>query len=164
MNAEQAQILELLAQCKLELAVLDRSCAEVVGLQSRIATPSDGSAEVILYGYHLHQWYSAAENLLLRIAAHFGNELDPTEWHRGLLERLKLDVPDLRPPVLSGESFEHLNALRGFRHVFRHAYDYTLKWDLMRSNVLRLPAAHQSFTRDARVFLTYLEQLADQTP
>ena len=63
---------------------------------------------------------------------------------------------------MSSEAFDHINAIRGFRHVFRHAYGYTLKWHLMKSNVLRLPAAHHAFTGDISSFLSYLQQLAEE--
>ncbi|MBI4586533.1 MAG: hypothetical protein HY717_21190 [Planctomycetes bacterium] len=163
MNADRARILELIAQFQVDRKALDRSASEIASLRTRCPAPADGSPEIILYGYHLHQWYSAAENLLSRIAHHFGNEIERDEWHKGLLERLKLDVPGLRPPVLSQESFDHLNALRGFRHIFRHAYDYVLRWELMKPNVLRFPAAHQAFLRDLDHFSRFLQQLVSES-
>ncbi len=162
MNVDRAKILEILAQCRADQEALSRSASEISSLRDRAPHPAQGSPEVILYGYYLHQWYCTAENLLLRIASHFGNEIRETEWHKSLLERLKLNVPGLRPPVLSQESFENLQALRGFRHVFRHAYDYVLQWDLMQPNVELLPKAHEVFTKDVDRFLEYLQSLADQ--
>jgi hypothetical protein len=52
-------------------------------------------------------------------------------------------------------------ALRGFRHVFRHAYDYALKWSLMRPNVERLPEAHRKLLVDIEAFLSFLRKLAE---
>ena len=119
MNVDRARVLELLAECEVDRKALGGSAAEIASLAARVPDPQEGSTEVILYGYYLHQWYCAAENLLARIAVTFGNEVERSEWHKGLLERPKLDVPGLRPPVLGQESFEHVNALRGFRHGCR---------------------------------------------
>jgi hypothetical protein len=162
MNADRARILELLAHCQADLTAMEQAAAEVAALRAQTPRPGEGSREVILYGYNLHQWYNAAENALLRIARHFGNEIERTEWHRGLLERLQLEVPGLRPRLIGEASFEHLNALRGFRHVFRHTYGYALKWSLMEPNVERLPAAHQAFTADLNRFFAYLRKLAGE--
>jgi hypothetical protein len=162
MNADQARILELLAQCQVDLKAMEQAAAEVARLRSQAPHPAEGSREVILYGYNLHQWYNAAENALLRIARHFGNEIERTEWHRGLLERLKIEVPGLRPQLIREASFEHLNALRGFRHVFRHTYGYALKWSLMAPNVERLLDAHQACTADLNQFFRYLRGLAGE--
>ena len=37
-----------------------------------------------------------------------------------------IDVPKIRPCVLSEDSFQTLDELRGFRHIFRHSYTYKL--------------------------------------
>lgn len=162
MNAERAPILELLAQCRADMEAMEQAARELAALRSQAPHPVEGSREVILYGYNLHQWYNAAENALLRIARHFGNEIERTEWHRGLLERLKLEVPRLRPRVIREATFEHLNALRGFRHVFRHTYGYALKWALMAPNVERLPDAHRALTEDLDRFFAFLQGLAGE--
>ena len=35
-----------------------------------------------------------------------------------------LDIKGIRPALISEMTFRHLDELRGFRHVFRHAYSY----------------------------------------
>jgi len=37
-----------------------------------------------------------------------------------------LSIEGVRPALLSEGSYKFLNELRGFRHVFRHAYSYGL--------------------------------------
>lgn len=37
-----------------------------------------------------------------------------------------VEIEGVRPPLLSIASYRFLNELRGFRHVFRHAYSYGL--------------------------------------
>ena len=39
---------------------------------------------------------------------------------------MMVEIEDVRPSLLSIASYKFLNELRGFRHVFRHAYSYGL--------------------------------------
>lgn len=48
---------------------------------------------------------------------------DRGRWHRELLEKMFLDIPTLRPPVLPEQLRSILGDLLGFRHLFRHAYE-----------------------------------------
>ena len=50
----------------------------------------------------------------------------PPRYHRELLQRMHLDIPGIRPRLLHTPGYQLLNELRGFRHIFRHAYDYEL--------------------------------------
>ena len=48
------------------------------------------------------------------------------EYHIHLLKRMQVEIEGVRPALLSDSSYKYLNELRGFRHVFRHAYNYGL--------------------------------------
>jgi hypothetical protein len=78
-------------------------------------------------GYWMHNLYSAFEDLFKLVAAYWENNLPVNgEFHVNLLKRMIINIREIRPALLSIESFEYLNELRGFRHVFRHAYSYGL--------------------------------------
>lgn len=77
--------------------------------------------------YKLHNLYSAYEDLFKLVARFFENQIaDISGYHSELLNRMKLQIEGVRPKLLADESFMLLNELRGFRHVFRHAYSYKL--------------------------------------
>jgi hypothetical protein len=82
--------------------------------------------ELIFVAYHLHGLYTAFENIFRNVAAAFENHLDPSGWHRQLLQRMQLDLTPLRPAVIDLEMYERLNQMLGFRHVFRAAYGVNL--------------------------------------
>ena len=63
----------------------------------------------------------------LRVAKHFENSLDEAAWHRELIERMKIDVPGIRPAVISRELEDPLDELRRFRHLYRNLYESKLK-------------------------------------
>ncbi len=66
---------------------------------------------------------------------------------------MQVRIKGIRPPLLSKDSYESLNELRGFRHIFRYAYSYGLDdqrvFDLLRqisskkdnSAILRAPCS-----------------------
>lgn len=78
-------------------------------------------------GYWLHNLYSAYEDLFKLVAGFWENSLSlGGEFHTQLLKRMLLNIKDVRPALLSETGYQILNELRGFRHVFRHAYSYGL--------------------------------------
>lgn len=77
--------------------------------------------------YVLHNLYNAFENSFEHISRAFENQVkDPSQWHKELLGKMFLDLQEIRPPVLTPASKKLLNELRGFRHLFRHSYDFEI--------------------------------------
>lgn len=71
----------------------------------------------------MHNLYSAFEDLFKTVAHHFENHIsDKGGWHKELLQRMAKDIPGVRPAPITAQMREMLEDLRGFRHVFRHAY------------------------------------------
>jgi hypothetical protein len=87
-------------------------------------------AEEVAYegcGHQLCRFYNAFEHAGLRLAKAFENHIDNEEgWHPALLNRLYLEIEGLRPALIPRDLKNALNELRGFRHVFVHAYDLAL--------------------------------------
>lgn len=117
------------------------------------STEPENPEKISHLAYQLHNLYSALEDFFQEVARTFENRLeDPTRYHRELLKRMAMEIPGIRPPVLSPASHALLNELRGFRHVFRHAYDYQLspaKLEALKGKVL---AEWDSVTRDLQIF------------
>jgi hypothetical protein len=85
------------------------------------------SEKTVYLGYLFHNLYCATEDLLKEIARTFENQIeDPAKYHRELLKRMSIEIPGIRPALLSSRSHKILDELRGFRHTFRHAYSYEL--------------------------------------
>jgi hypothetical protein len=87
----------------------------------------DDPAACRIIGSILHDYYVAVENIFKSVARRIdGSLLDGEYWHKELLEQMTLDIPGIRPPVITSKTFVFLNELRGFRHVFRHVYGFSL--------------------------------------
>ena len=110
-------------------------------------------------GYKLHSLYCAFEDLFVIIADFFENTIDDKKYyHRELLRRMKLDIAGIRPSLLSEESYRLLDELRSFRHYFRHAYNYELDVEKLKSLVKVTGNLKDTYLKDFLLFLSKLEE------
>jgi hypothetical protein len=80
--------------------------------------------------HQLSRLYNSFEQAGLRVAKAFENNIDDEKgWHGALLSRLTIDIPGVRPALVPESLKMPLSELRGFRHVFVHAYDLRLDPD-----------------------------------
>jgi hypothetical protein len=75
------------------------------------------------FAFLLHNLYTGYEAYFLRIAKFFENGLPKDDWHKILIDRMCVDVEDLRPRFLLEEDRSAFQELRSFRHLVRHLYD-----------------------------------------
>ena len=115
--------------------------------------------KLIHIAYQLHNLYSAYEDMFKEISLTFENSIERNSgFHKNLLIRMKILIPGIRPNVLSEESYLVLGELMGFRHVFRHAYNYNLtpdKMEILRKKILEKKTSIDS---DINIFKQFLEE------
>ncbi len=147
-NARLIFMTDLAAQMATLRRIAARLDNRVTGLTSEDIVRLESAA------YQIHNVYNAAEDLLKLIATHFENNIsDSARWHSILLQRMMQEIPGIRPPVLSLETFTALNGLRGFRHFFRHAYEVPLNYDQLLVNVNLAQSVLPQLERDIDTFL-----------
>jgi hypothetical protein len=123
MRIEAGAAISLRAVIEHDLASIQRLSESLQTLGNRPSSEHD----VISAGYYLHSLYNALENIFDQISRTFENHVaDASRWHRELLQKMMLDLSPLRPAVLPAALRPLLDDLRGFRHRFRHSYDYPL--------------------------------------
>lgn len=84
----------------------------------------------------LHSFYNGIENVFKRIAEEIDGQLPGGEaWHRELLDAMG-QPGRARPAVISKGLIERLDAYLDFRHFFRHAYIFSLRWERMKGLAL----------------------------
>jgi hypothetical protein len=92
-------------------------------MSSRIEiSKTDDEYEYAALGYTLHNLYTAFESYFFRIAKFFENNLNQSEWHSSLLERMTLDIRGVRPALFDLDFFYRMSELMRFRHLFRNLY------------------------------------------
>lgn len=131
-----------------ELRALDAS-ARTTALNAQVAVA-------------LHHAYGAVEAALARVARALEGSLPQgADWHQQLLHTMTLEIPSVRPRVLSPETAADLRKLLAFRHFFRHAY--AVAWDADQLATLRevALAVGEPLSRDLAALDAFLERTAD---
>lgn len=129
--------------------------------QARTELPPDPYQKDLAYiAYLLHGIYTGWESAMRRIAVTFENRLDPARWHAQLLERMALDLPGIRPPVIEADLRLHLERLRSFRHFFRHSYAVPLRRREIELVLEHYDAAQPEMNDRLPRFLSQVEQMS----
>ena len=131
-------------------------------LQTRVDEGMDTPGQLDSVAYQIHNLYCSIEDLLKLIANAFENRIGTSsEWHRVLLLRLSQPVEGIRPAFLSEDSFDLLNQLRSFRHMFRHAYGTDIKLRQLEPNIDMALQVSKLISEDIKQFLEDLNNSAD---
>ncbi len=102
----------------------------------KCASEAPNEIEIWALAALLHSFYTGIENIFKRIVLESGDALPAGEsWHRELLDAM-LDPGATRAGVISQALRDRLREYLRFRHVFRQAYLFQLRWDKMSSLVL----------------------------
>jgi hypothetical protein len=143
---------------------IQRDLEIIEDLYGSLGSPDlDGSVSpetVIVAAYRLHSLYTAFENIFRNISTAFENHLDPSGWHRQLLQRMRLDLTPLRPAVIDAAAYEKLDELLRFRHVFRTLYGLDLdprRLEVVLGKALELRDLYRSQIEGFLAFLRGLE-------
>ncbi len=118
----------LAVRIQAELEDLERSVwrAERAWRAARRAGP-DQDMFVDSAALNLHGFYAGVERLFEAVAVQLDGSLPKGDaWHRDLLDQMTLDLPGLRPPVISAVVMQTLDEYRRFRHVVRNVYAESL--------------------------------------
>lgn len=92
------------------------------------------------------------------MATYFENNItDTARWHTALLQRMTQEITEIRPALLSGETYKLLNGLRGFRHFFRHAYGAKIEYEQLKINLDKAVNLLPSLATDIERFIQKLE-------
>ena len=105
-------------------------------LIERCAVVPPDDTELSALAAMLHSFYNGFENIFKRVAAELDGGLPSGEfWHRELMDSMTMPIGE-RSAVLSEKLIERLDDYLEFRHFFRHAYTFDLRWDRMKTLVL----------------------------
>jgi len=69
-------------------------------------------------------FYTCIETAFVRISKFFENNVSRERWHKDLLEKMTLDIPGVRPRVLSGNLYLALEEFLRFRHFKRYYFEF----------------------------------------
>lgn len=98
----------------------------VAVIRERLAEPTEGRWAAA--AFEINRIYNIMEKAFERLCESFENHLEKTgRYHDVLIERMTLDLKGIRPSFLPADAVRDVRELKGFRHLFRHAYDVDLE-------------------------------------
>lgn len=122
--------------------------------------PQDTDLYVDSAALNLHDVYSGFERIFRQIAATVdGNMPTGSEWHRELLEQMGLDLPKVRPPVLTADSIQRLDPYLRFRHVVRNVYTFSFDPERIGKLVKELEMVFDQIRQELLAFAAFLEKV-----
>ncbi len=143
-------------QVEAEHEQLRRLLATHEPLVRKCADSEPDAIELSALAAMLHSFYTGIENIFRRVQLELGEELPQGPgWHRQLLHAMTRSGRS-RPPVISSGLEESLRDYLAFRHVFRQAYAFQLKWARMSQLVLRCEATLAWLEKELGAFLDTL--------
>ena len=133
MKPDPAALASLNAIIGHDIAAIERLDLELQRIAASLNSPAPDFRDLAAAAYTFHNLYNALENSFEQISRTFENHVvDQAQWHKELLEKMFLSIPKIRPAVLPPNLRKILHDLRGFRHIFRHSYDFELDAERLR--------------------------------
>ena len=122
-----------------------------------------GRTSAIVVAEVFDDTYTALETLFLRVSQFFENRLAPDRWHSDLLEKMTLEVPGIRQPLIARQTYQHLAELMRFRHFKRHYVEQQYDWDRIDFLAQTYEKVKPLIARDLDDFDRFLIQLAQDS-
>lgn len=119
------------------------------------------TASAIVFSQIFIDYYTCVETFLFRCSQTFENNLEQEKWHKSLLQKMSLDIPNIRPAILSKESFEMLDEFLRFRHFRRYYFNFSYDWDKIDLLSKKYDDLHPYIKEDIQIFKTFLNQLLE---
>src|SRR6266571_4194992 len=108
---------------------------------------------------NLHGFYSGLEKIFEKIAATVdGSVPNAANWHQELLSQMSMEIPEVRPAVISQELRDMLEDYRGFRHVVRNVYTHLLNPEKIELLITKIEPVLEKLTAEINAFATFLQE------
>lgn len=145
-NSLREQVQVELEQLTLHFSTYDR-------LLRKVASAAPDAIELSALAAFLHSFYTGVENIFKRVSVEIDHAPPKGDfWHKRLLDGMTT-ATDQRGPVISLDLAARLKQYLQFRHVFRQAYTFDLRWERMQDLVAGCEATFHQFQRELLSFL-----------
>lgn len=153
----------LAAELRQELENLDRLAEELGPLLPSDPQTKPPAPSVRAIGSIIHDFYNGVEKVFRRVAQEIDEEVPKGEsWHLDLLQRMAIEVPEVRPALISRELAETLSEYLRFRHLFRNVYSFQIRWDRFAHLARGMKETLQQFRSELKSFVSFLQGLPDE--
>ncbi len=108
----------------------------------------------------VESYYTCAETIFFRISQFFENDLSENRWHKDVLDRMRLEIREYRPCVISDTVFNDLYELLRFRHFKRYYFSLAFDWERLDAIVKRATRVHSRLLENLDTFTDFLYSLS----
>lgn len=137
---------KLIKQVKVELEQLSRLVEENNPLISATEKKEPSKFEISALAAFLHSFYTGIENIFGRIYVEVhGTKVTGEAWHKNLLQAM-VEKNEVTSPQISQDLCDSLSEYLTFRHVFRQAYTFDIRWDKMKPLIFRSKAVFKQLS------------------
>jgi len=158
LNKEKIPV--LVVEIKSELAKLEKLVQRLATQQGRVDDEEISESAAL----RLHNFYTGCERIFKLIASEVnGIGSQNPDWHKRLLNQMALEVPGIRPAVISPATRTVLEELLNFRHVIRNIYGFELKPERVEELVVIAIALFPAFAVEIEAFNTFLLDVLKQS-
>jgi len=149
--------LRITKQIRVELELLNFLMKEFHDLVEKCRTQDPTTVENVALAALLHSFYNGIENIFKRVSVEVDGSHPRGEfWHSELLKAMTQATAS-RPAVISEGLRNTLRDYLDFRHRFRHAYPFELKWNRMAPLVLAAENTLKQLEVELEHFLSAIE-------
>jgi hypothetical protein len=107
---------------------------------------------------NIHSFYSGLERVFEKIASAVdSSQPQGINWHKELLNQMAMEIPNVRPAVISEKSRELLEPYRGFRHVVRNVYTYHIMPDKMKPLAKSIRPVFKQVEKELSAFSRFIQ-------
>ena len=140
--------------------VVSRAEGAIIAARKRI---QDQDFYIDSAALSLHDIYAGLERVFQQIATTVDNSVPSgKEWHRDLLRQMNVEIPYLRPTVLSDDTEGALDEFLRFRHVVRNVYAYSFDPEQIERLVKLVRPVFAQVQGELLVFAHFLEQVGGE--
>lgn len=155
------KILILKYQLQDELNELQKHVEYTIELYTEISTSKPSDLEISGLAGHVHSFYNGIENIFQHIAKALDGQVpEGIRYHKELLHRMTLDMPEIRPAVIDKETEDKLLDYLKFRHFYRHSYEFRLDWDQLQPKIDHLKPMFDELNASLQKFFKFLDEVA----
>lgn len=110
----------------------------------------------------LEKYYTTLETCFFRISKFFENNLSRESWHKELLDKMRLEIPNTREAVIKKSSYSELQELLRFRHFSRYYTEMDYDWNRLDIFLSNFPTLCKAVVDDLDEFSKFLSTLQKQ--
>ncbi len=152
----------LIADIDREIASIKREVEALEPKIDRLITDKDPvnyDSHKRAIGSCLASIYTGIERIFERIIKTIDGFMPETnQYHQALLDRAATAIPGKRQPIISEQTHELLQEMKGFRHLYTHIYHYNLMPQRLSELAEEGPVVYNAFLKDIEVFKASLSE------